>query len=464
MQQHRNYINHTWCYIFAGVLACSGCVSEKQFPEPTLNTPTSYFSHTLDTPNLNAFIQSHYPKPLKWDADTLTLAALYYNPALNTAVDGLQLAKAGEITAGQRPNPTLNFGLGRDKTLTHPFLFDLGLNLPIETGNKREIRVEQAKYLSSAAVYQIGAAVWQIRSRVMHALIDMDSAQALVAFYKKQADSLKVVLDVFDVRAAQGQIPSVTASQTRISYQQAVLSEKEAEKLLSEARATLSAAMGVPVMALQKIDIDTSFLNAPPKDMPFSPETALKQNNALLASLAEYNAAHSALQLEIAKQIPDLNIGPSYEWTGDGNKLTLGISLNLPIFNNNEGPIAEAAAKCKIAADAFNTLQADIIGKMETARASLTAARSKLVTADNLLSAQKEKQKLLQTQLKPGEASKLPLLLAQSEIYTSEISRHDAWVQVLNARVALEDASQQLQFGKGFIKAIPVPFMDKEVR
>lgn len=438
------------CIAASVILTCGGCAFMEAAPvAPSVDTSSSYFARGFNNPELTALINKTLPQAQQgiWDIDSLTLAALYYNPGLISAADKLKLAQAGEITAGERLNPTLGFGQGRDNTLMHPPLFDLNVNMPIEITDKRKIRIEQAQHLSKAAAYQFGASAWQVRSLVLHALIDIDAARTSARFYKKQADSLKALLDVFDARIAQGQIPSVTASQTHISYQQAVLSEKEADRLLAEAKTHLAAAIGIPAKALANIRIDTDFLVRRKQPISISMEAALKENNTLLAALAEYKAAHSALQMELAKQIPDINIGPAYEWTGDGSKFTLGLSLTLPVFNNNEGAIAEGVSRRKLAADAFNALQADIIGKIETAQASLAAAHNKLATADNLLAAQRAKLDLLETQLKPGEASHLPLLLAQSEIYTSEIARHDAWVQVLNAKAALEDASQQLQFG-----------------
>ena len=59
-------------------------------------------------------------------------------------------------------------------------------------------------------------------------------------------------------------------------------------------------------------------------------------------ALADYAASQSALQLEIAKQYPDLHLGPGYELDQTDNKWSLGISLDLPILNHNQGPVAEA--------------------------------------------------------------------------------------------------------------------------
>ncbi|MDE3060422.1 MAG: TolC family protein [Pseudomonadota bacterium] len=433
------------------LMALSGCASIKETPAPVMQTAEQYFARRLDDAGLKSFIEQATGKPASgtWDAQQLTLAALYFNPDLDVARSQWEVSKAGKITAGQRPNPSVSITPSHDATQPSPWFFGLDINLPIETAGKRELRVEQAEHLASVAEYQVGSAAWAVRSRVVNALIDVVAADTSVALYRQQADAQKAVLDVFSERTAQGQLPSVTASQVRVAYQQTLLAEKEAAKQAVEARARLAAAIGVSLTALDSIKIDPDGLELPSAAVVDRP-SALKVHTGLMAALAEYEAAHSALQLELAKQMPDINLGPGYSWNKDGNAFRLGLSITLPVFNNNEGPIAEAVAKRKLAVDKFNAAQADIIGRIDGAEASLKTAKSKLDTADRLLAAQQDKLKQLQSQLRPAEASKLPLLLAQSEIYTAAIARQDALVQVLKSKAALEEALEQPQFGSAF--------------
>ena len=58
--------------------------------------------------------------------------------------------------------------------------------------------------------------------------------------------------------------------------------------------------------------------------------------------LAEYQASQSALQLEIARQYPDVQLGPGYEFDQGDNKWMLGLGVTLPVFNQNQGAIAAA--------------------------------------------------------------------------------------------------------------------------
>ncbi len=435
------------------VLGCSGCTALSEEPAaPDRQTPTEILSRRLDDAGLTAFVKGAYPNwnPGKWDADALTLAALYFNPEIASARTKLEVARAGETTAGQRPNPTLSVTPGYDSSHASPWFVGLNVNWPIETGNKRELRIERSQHLTDAAKYQIATAAWHVRAKVIRTLIDLHTARAAIDLYRNQAANLKRMLDVYAARSAQGQLQSEAATQSTINYQQALLNEGGAVKRFAEAQAQLAAAIGVSLAAVENIRIDTSALVRRPAEVPATLEAALARHNDLLAALAEYAAAHKTLQLELAKQIPDINIGPGYEWNGDYNKFTLGLSVTIPLLNNNEGPIAEAEAKRRLAADAFNALQADIIGRVETARAGLNAAIRILATTDRLVRAQREEIDHLKTRLHAGEASQLPLIMAQIEVDSAAVTRYNALVSVLDAQASLEEALQQRLFGQVF--------------
>ena len=87
-----------------------------------------------------------------------------------------------------------------------------------------------------------------------------------------------------------------------------------------------------------------------PRDLtePEVRRQALLNRADVRGALAEYAASQSALQLEIANQYPDVHLGPGYGWnTGNAgdNEWTLGVTLDLPVLNHNQGPVAEAKAK-----------------------------------------------------------------------------------------------------------------------
>lgn len=449
--------------IISILLLLAGCVSPSKPPaDVELQSSEQFNARSLDNPGLRKFIETAAGTPVaswplrQWHFNQLNLAAFYYHPDLNIARAQWQTVKAGEITAGQIPNPSGGPGITYDETMPYRWLVPFNFSIPIETANKRELRVENAQDQSKAAEHRIISAAWAVRNRLANALIDYYAASESIALYRKQEAAQKPIVDIFEQRSASGQTLSLNASQLLVAYRQTLLAEKETEKQQAEAKANFAAALGVPVNAVASTRIAWDDL-VTGSDAAFTGkarETALKNNSQLMAALADYVAAHSALQLELAKRIPDVNIGTGYTWSKNGDIFTLGLSITIPIFNNNEGPIAEAVAKRKETAERFNALQAKIISNIELVQASYKATLAKRKTADQLLAAQQAKAERLSTQLDGGEVSKLPSLLAQSEIQTAAIARLEAQTQLLKAKAALEYALEQPLFGTGIDTSI----------
>src|SRR5262249_18362260 len=134
---------------------------------------------------------------------------------------------------------------------------------------------------------------------------------------------------------------------------------------------------------------------------------ALLNRADLLASLAEYEATQAALQLQIAKQYPDIHLGPGYQYDQGDHKVTLALTAELPILNQNQGPIAEAEAHRNEAAARFLALQAKVIADIDRAVASYQAAQTNLTTLEALGREHKRRNAMVEAQLRAGAADRL---------------------------------------------------------
>ena len=200
----------------------------------------------------------------------------------------------------------------------------------------------------------------------------------------------------------------------------------------------------MPLSALAAVEISFAGLADLPEDVP--PEETRRQ--ALLnrpnirAALAEYNASQAALQLEIAKQYPDIHLNPGYEFDQGDNKWSPGLTVTLPVLNQNKGPIAEAEAKRAEAAASFNALQAHVIGEIERAVAAYRATLQKSKDAEDLQEDLKKQEKRAQAMLEAGEISRSELAALRLQLGASALGRMDALAKSLQAFQQLEDALQ----------------------
>ena len=414
-------------------LAFGGCVSYQ--PQPL-------------TPEKNAAdLEGRTLGSGTWDRARLTAAALKMQPEVEVARAKLASAQAAMITAGARPNPSFGFSATNIARLlggASPWTTGFTLDVPIETAGKRGYRVAQSQAVANAAALNLSTAEWVATARVRKSMLEMFAAKQREELLVKQQTDQGEAVKLFDARIAAGEISRVESLQARLQFNQSRLQTSEAQKLSAEARVTLAGSIGVSVHALDQVQFSFAGLEklSPPPSEARLRRAALLQRSDVLALLAEYAAAEAVLRLEIAKQWPDVHLGPGYSFDQGQNKWTIGFNITLPVFDQNRGPIAEALAKRREAAANFNAQQTKALGELELALASYRGALTKLETANQLLASQERQQRSAEALFKAGENDRLTLVSAQVELQAARLSRLDALLEALQALGALEDASR----------------------
>lgn len=441
------------CLSLLSAMLLAGCVRYKPRPIDPVRFATDLDSRTLADAGLKTFMEKSLghevsPWPVQsWTPDLLTLAAMYYHPDMDLARARWGIARAVIKTAGEVPNPTISVQPGYDTTTFEPSPWIVGANLdiPIETGNKRGYRIAEARENAEAARAAVLDAAWQVRSRVVRAMLDYVGSNKLAELLKQQQASREQIVKLMELQQPQGNIPPTDVTQARIALRSTRLAVLEAQRQSVEAKVQLADAIGVPVAALQDVKLDLPLTEELPQAIGSAEarKRALTGRADVLASLAEYRASQAALQLEIARQYPDLHLGPGYEYDQGDNKWFLGLGLALPVFNQNRGPIREAQAKRTEAAVKFTALQAKIIAEVDRAVLAYEAARLKLGVARELRADVQKQRRTAEAKFKAGEISKLELTGVQLELQTTEQAIQEATLQAHQAKLAVEEALQQ---------------------
>ena len=380
----------------------------------------------------------------------LTLAAFYYHPDLDLARTQWEAAEAGVITAGGLPNPSVGFVPEFNANAASgisPWKLTPTFDIPIETAGKRGYRIDQAQHLSEAARLNIATAAWQVRSRLKAKLLDLYAANERASLLGKQQDDQEEIVKLLEQRLEAGEASQPDVTQARISLQQTRLALRDAQKQAADARVQVASALGLPTDALGGVDLSFATFKRIPTINDLPPETvrreALFNRPDILRSLAEYAASQSALQLEIAKQYPDIHLGPGYSWDQGDNKWSFGISLTLPVLNQNQGPIAEAEANRKQAVARFAALQSGVIGEIDRSLIGYGGALQKLATADALIAEQKKQLQSVEELFKAGGSDRVALGGARLELDSIELSRLDTFVTVQQSLGLVEDSMRR---------------------
>ena len=434
----------------------TGCVRFQPQPLSPAETSAGLESRSLDNPGLKVFLEKNLNRELstwpaaKWGFEMLTLAAFYYQPSLDVARAVWAEARAGIVTAGARPNPSVGFS---PQYVFNPgpdpaWVQTLNLDWPIETAGKRGARGAQARHLSESARLDIAATAWQVRSQLRSSLIDFASATRREALLRKQIAVQEQVVAALEQRRDAGALASSEITPARLLLQKARMDLSEAQRQQAEAHARVAEAIGVPMSALNGVEVAFD-LTALPADLDHLTSSevrrqALQGRADVLAALSDYAASESALQLEIAKQYPDVHLNTGYEYDQGLQKWgTLGFGVDLPLMNRNEGPIAQAEARRKQAAARFEALQAKVIADIDRSLVVYQVAARSRAGAEALLATQRKQQESVEQQLKAGAADRLDVLTSRLELATSELAVEDGQTKLHQALGALEDAVQR---------------------
>lgn len=447
-QSHPNPFKAAWLAFI--LIALVGCVHYQARPLAPEKTAAALAARSLNDEGLHRFLTENlgrdfaeWPLPT-WDFDLLALAAYYYQPSLDVARAEWRVAVAGQITAGERPNPSVDLVPTYDTTTSPPWIPGVTFDVPIETAGKRGYRLAQAQYLADATRWNLRTAVWRVRSGVRAALLDLYSARETESLLARQEAAQSDVARLLEGQLAAGNVADFEVTQARIALEATRLARQQAQRQDAEALASLADALGLPVAALKDVQLSFAGLDEFPTTLT-APEVrrhAILNRADIRGALAEYAASQSALQLEIANQYPDIHLGPGYEYDQTDNKWTLGVSLTLPILNQNQGTIAEARAKRELAAAHFLAVQAKAVGEIDLALVGYQAARQQSATAGALLGNLQKRLDSVRAMQKAGELDATAVANAQVEFNTGALSRLDALVKAQQARGQLEDAMQ----------------------
>jgi cobalt-zinc-cadmium efflux system outer membrane protein len=435
------------------LLMATGCAIHKYRPAPisTVNSLALFEARSLADAGLKQFIETNTHQALEswplrtWTLDQLTLAAYYYSPDLDLARANVANAEAGTVTAGARPNPTIGFGAGHETSPENPYLWNLDFTLPIETAGKRGYRVLEARQLTEASRLALAESAWQVRMKVRSALLEYLISQRQVGVLGAEEKARVQQVHLLQRRLEAGEIARPELNNAELDLTNLRLALRSAEGSIDTNRSVLAAAIGISVVALADHDFAWPKFETPsPVSVTDIQKQAALNRLDLRQALAEYQASEANLRLQIAKQYPDVQLGPHADHQEGYNNFSLGVSLELPILNQNQGPIAEAEARRKQTAAQFHTLQAGAIAEANGALASYKTALAQLAEADaGLKTVQQSLERQAARSVQRGEEDRTFLTAVQIQAAITARAHLDALHNTQLAFGALENAIQR---------------------
>ncbi len=436
------------------------CAKEKYVAKPIEATKISakILEKSTQSADFKAYLikQGYAESKLpfaEWGIDELTLCALYFNPKLDVAKAQLALANIAVNSANQRQSPTLGGRAAHSNQANgdkNPWAFGLDVEIPIETSNKRQIKVEEAQHLQEVARVDVAEVAWQLRSQIAKDLLNFHENIAQQQQLNNELSIHNNLVKLLEKRVQLGAASNSELNAAKLLQQKAQFSLNSEQSKSAKIRAALAADVGLSTEKFAQLQLKPLDVESALASMPNSAQLQAKklQASALLnrldirRSLAKYAAAESKIKLEIAKQTPDISLSPGFAFEFGDSIWSLGFSNLLNLLNKNPTLIAEATQLREIEGVQFEALQANVIADVSQANAAFTASQQNVTQVKQQLAAQQQATQKLQRQLDAGQIDRLDL--TQNQLNTSLLEQQliNTKFQQLNAQLALENSLQ----------------------
>ena len=317
--------------------------------------------------------------------------AIANNPGLTAERATIPVAGSAVITAGLRPNPVLSvsadhldaLGTGFNETNgAGPPEYALRVDVPIERGHKRELRLAAASFQEKIARLRIADSIRRLTMDVTLACIDVLEAKAKLVLANDNLQSLARLVTLNETRLKDGAIAPVELTRSRVAMLQFRGNVKTAELALATARTRLQTLLG-----RQPGDGSVDIADTLKAPLPVqSPELARIEQTALTArpdvQAIQLDQARSLadLRLQIAQGKIDYTYGAEFRRqqgvNGTGSSLGFFFSAPLPFFNRNQGEVARVQAEQQQLKRALAAQQAQATSEVVAAWQEYDNARS----------------------------------------------------------------------------------------
>ena len=309
----------------------------------------------------------------------------------------LSIAQGRVEQARLRPNPTLDAEYGSPRFLGGEAEsdFSVGVSQVFELGGKRakrtavaELELQQARFEVSALERQFAVGIRTAYARAVSAARQLDVIEKLLAADAELVRATDARLKEGDVAPLDANLVRVESDRLRI---QQIEARSELETALLEIRTLAGLDVGEPLIIASQAD-------RPPRlDLGLSEltEIALRERADLQAAIIGERLGSARINLAKSQATP--NVAGSIRYsrskgiidlpkTASGgnaidldNELTFGVSIDIPIFNRNQGEITSAVGEQAQAVRTREFLEAAIRRDVAIGYRQYRAAAEKLV-------------------------------------------------------------------------------------
>lgn len=386
-------MSRSFSLVAALVFALSGCKSYS--PQPLTSDAVNA---RLEVPADDALreqaskIDHPLLKPVEFTSlkkltpDQAAVLAVLLNPSLRAIRDEHNSAEAQVLTAGILPNPQLSFGedfpYGGSSDAKTINAYALGLSWDVTQLITRDARIRAAKSKAASVKLDIAWQEWQVAQAAKTAVYDLAALQKQLQLAKDIKARMGENLRLTREGAKSGAKTTLDVAAAEAADQDAYITVAGASRDVEHQKLLLNRALGLPAetdVEIEAIDLPTRLILPDKRGLI---EKLEARRLDLLALRRGYESQEQTLRAQVLAQFPKIGLGFNKDRDAENiNTLGFGVTVDIPLFDRNQGAIATETATRQRLFDEY-------VNRVFQARSDVAAAFSEIGQIETELSAE----------------------------------------------------------------------------
>ncbi len=322
------------------------------------------------------------PAPRMISIDDLVILVLQHNPGLRTGQRSVDIATAGVTTAGAIPNPRIEVNTGRNggvpsSSAQSGNVVGIGVSQFIENPTLRNARVNTALHAEQTSLQSLSQIrnelISQVKLRAYEYLLRKEEALAA-------ADALTLLLQIRErvkVRVDTGEAGKYELIKSDAEIINAQQREQTARLQIQQAAISLNRLAAGQLPPVWDLDAQLNEVTALP-ELEVLKKSALQSNPELRVLESEFERNQSRIAEATASRLPGLEVRLSQIREPDVRQDLLGVSIQVPLFDQRRGPRAEAIAERERTTSRLEGRRAELIQQLELSWKSVEIAQVRI--------------------------------------------------------------------------------------
>ena len=437
-----------------GIL-CAGCSTYESMPLDKAAADRALAPQAMESVRVAASQLKHpLLAPVVIDGrggftpDEIAVMVVVVSPDLRALRDRRGVAEAQVVQAGILPNPQLGYSVDRPHGTYDPAVVEakaLGLSWEVTSLLTHHSQLASAKAAAKAVDLSVAWQEWQTAQDARLRAYRILSLERRIPLARTIEDGMAEALELTRKATVLHQRTATDLTAMAESWTQSQSTRFDLERQLGSERSALSVSLGMAQGDPVPLKYAGSARDGSQAAMPGAGEllAGLEDRRLDLVALRYgYESQEESLRAAVLAQFP--KIGLSVNKTNDTTPIYTrgaGVTVDLPIFDRNQGQIGIGKATRRQLFDEYVARVAEARAQVGQALANLALVRAQLRTVEGSLPELSQLVASNETALRTRSADESALREAHSALATRQIEQSLLRQEVVELEVALEIAT-----------------------